>query len=151
MLESQVRELQARLDEAENSSRAGGKRVAQQLENRVRELEVELDEEQRRHTDTAKGSSKKDVRVKELAFQVEEDRKAKGRLQTMIHSLQEKVKTYKRQVEEAEETAAINLAKYRKVASSLEESEERAELAESTMNKMRQSSRSRTSVKIVSN
>ena len=35
MLESQVRELQARLDEAENSSRAGGKRVAQQLENRV--------------------------------------------------------------------------------------------------------------------
>ena len=37
---------------------------------KVRELEVELDEEQRRHADTAKGVGKKDMRMKELAFQV---------------------------------------------------------------------------------
>jgi myosin heavy chain 6/7 len=39
--------------------------------------------------------------MKELAFQCEEDRKVQERLQDMIDKLQGKVKTYKRQVEEA--------------------------------------------------
>ena len=67
----------------------------------VRELEVELDNEQRRHAETAKGMRKQDRRLKELAFQADEDRKAQERLQDMIDKLQNKIKTYKRQVEEA--------------------------------------------------
>ena len=42
-------------------------------------------------------------------------------MQEMIDKLQQKIKTYKRQVEEAEEIASINLAKYRKVQHELEE------------------------------
>merc|ERR1712141_472039 len=86
-LESQVKELQVRLDEAEASSLKGGKRMIQKLEQRVRELEVELDNEQRRHAETDKGMRKQDRRLKELAFQADEDRKSQERLTDMIEKL----------------------------------------------------------------
>lgn len=44
---------------------------------------------------------KADRRMKELAFQADEDRKNHERLQELIEKLQNKIKTYKRQVEEA--------------------------------------------------
>merc|ERR1711962_1496125 len=43
--------------------------------------------------------------------------------------LQSKIKVYKQQIEEAEEIAALNLAKFRKAQQELEEVEERAKLA----------------------
>jgi len=144
-LESQVKELQARLDEAEASAMKGGKRMIQKLEQRVRELEAELDSEQRRHAETLKGARKQDRRLKDLAFQTEEDRKSQERLQDMIDKLQNKIKTYKRQVEEAEEIAAINLAKYRKVQHELEDAEERADMSENTLAKLRARNRSSVS------
>ncbi|MDK0897247.1 hypothetical protein P5F29_15805, partial [Clostridium perfringens] len=63
----------------------------------------------------------------------------------MIDKLQQKIKTYKRQVEEAEEIAAINLAKYRKVQHELEEAEERADMSENTLAKLRAKNRSSVS------
>jgi chromosome segregation ATPase len=97
----QVKDLQARLDEAEAAALKGGKRMIQKLEQRVRELEVELDNEQKRHQETQKNMRKQDRRLKELAFQSDEDRKNQERMQDMIDKLQQKIKTYKRQVEEA--------------------------------------------------
>ena len=44
--------------------------------------------------------------------------------------LQSTIKTYKKQIEEAEEIVALNLAKFRKAEQELEETEERAKLAE---------------------
>jgi hypothetical protein len=44
---------------------------------------------------------KNDRRLKELAFQAEEDRKNQMRLQDLGEKLQSKIKVYKRQVEEA--------------------------------------------------
>ena len=38
--------------------------------------------------------------LQELAFQADEDRKGQERMQEMIDKLQQKIKTYKRQVEE---------------------------------------------------
>merc|ERR1712224_149777 len=104
------------------------------------------DNEQRRHSETDKGMRKQDRRLKELAFQADEDRKSQERLQDMIDKLQNKIKTYKRQVEEAEEIAAINLAKYRKVQHELEEAEERADMAENTLGKLRAKNRSSVSM-----
>merc|ERR1712241_1437109 len=40
-------------------------------------------------------------------------------MQSLIDQLQGKVKSYKKQIEEAEEIAALNPAKYRKVAGAL--------------------------------
>merc|ERR1712042_334146 len=51
-LEVTVKDLQARLDEAEAAALKGGKRIIAKLEARVRELETELDAEQRRHAET---------------------------------------------------------------------------------------------------
>ena len=67
----------------------------------VRELEGELDSEQRRHAETMKNMRKADRRLKELAFQSDEDRKNQERLQDLIEKLQGKIKTFKRQVEDA--------------------------------------------------
>merc|ERR1712121_359708 len=106
-LEVTVKDLQARLDEAEAAALKGGKRIIAKLEARVRELETELDAEQRRHAETGKNLRKTDRRLKELAFQAEEDRKNMERMQGLVEKLQAKIKTYKRQVEEAEEIAAM--------------------------------------------
>lgn len=64
-------------------------------------MEAEYDTEQRRHAETQKNARKADRRLKELAFQCEEDKKNQERLQELIDKLQNKIKTYKRQVEEA--------------------------------------------------
>ena len=100
-LEAQVKELQARLDEAEASALKGGKKIIQKLEQRVRELEVELENENRRYTETEKNLRKQERRIKELAVASEEDHKTHERYAAQIDSLQQKIKTYKRQVEEA--------------------------------------------------
>ena len=57
------------------------------------------------------------------------DHKNQDRMSELAGKLQAKIKTYKKQIEEAEEIAALNLAKYRKAQQDLEETEERAKLA----------------------
>ncbi len=89
---------------------------------------------------------KNDRRLKELAFQAEEDRKNQTRLQDLVEKLQNKLKAYKRQVEETEEIAAINLTKFRKVQAELEDAAERADQAENQIAKVRAKNRSVASV-----
>ncbi|ELK29644.1 Myosin-7B [Myotis davidii] len=136
-LEQTVRELQARLEEAEQAALRGGKKQVQKLEAKVRELEAELDAEQKKHAEALKGVRKHERRVKELAYQAEEDRKNLARMQDLVEKLQSKVKSYKRQFEEAEQQANTNLAKYRKAQHELDDAEERADIAETQANKLR--------------
>ncbi|XP_034545062.1 myosin heavy chain, fast skeletal muscle-like [Notolabrus celidotus] len=140
-LEVTVKDLQHRLDEAENLAMKGGKKQLQKLESRVRELETEVDAEQRRGAEAIKGVRKYERRVKELTYQTEEDKKNVARLQDLVDKLQLKVKSYKRQSEEAEEQANTHLSRYRKVQHEMEEAQERADIAESQVNKMRAKSR----------
>ena len=81
-------------------------------------------------------------RSKELQFQADEDKKNYQRMQDLVDKLQQKIKTYKRQIEETEEVAGMNLGKYRKLQQELGESEERAEIAEQTLQKLRAKNRS---------
>uniref|UniRef100_G3N9K5 Myosin, heavy chain b n=1 Tax=Gasterosteus aculeatus aculeatus TaxID=481459 RepID=G3N9K5_GASAC len=140
-LEVTVKDLQHRLDEAENLAMKGGKKQLQKLEARVRELESEVEAEQRRGADAVKGVRKYERRVKELTYQTEEDKKNITRLQDLVDKLQLKVKAYKRQSEEAEEQANTHLSRYRKVQHEMEEAQERADIAESQVNKLRAKSR----------
>ncbi|ELW53082.1 Myosin-8 [Tupaia chinensis] len=140
-LEQTVKDLQHRLDEAEQLALKGGKKQIQKLEARVRELEGEVENEQKRNADAVKGLRKHERRVKELTYQTEEDRKNVLRLQDLVDKLQAKVKSYKRQAEEAEEQSNANLSKFRKLQHELEEAEERADIAESQVNKLRVKSR----------
>uniref|UniRef100_A0A2I3SFL7 Myosin-6 n=1 Tax=Pan troglodytes TaxID=9598 RepID=A0A2I3SFL7_PANTR len=140
-MEQTIKDLQHRLDEAEQIALKGGKKQLQKLEARVRELEGELEAEQKRNAESVKGMRKSERRIKELTYQTEEDKKNLLRLQDLVDKLQLKVKAYKRQAEEAEEQANTNLSKFRKVQHELDEAEERADIAESQVNKLRAKSR----------
>uniref|UniRef100_A0A8C9N017 Myosin heavy chain 7 n=1 Tax=Serinus canaria TaxID=9135 RepID=A0A8C9N017_SERCA len=140
-MEQTIKDLQMRLDEAEQIALKGGKKQIQKLEARVRELEGELDGEQKKMAEAQKGIRKYERRIKELSYQAEEDRKNLARMQDLIDKLQSKVKSYKRQFEEAEQQANSNLVKYRKVQHELDDAEERADIAESQVNKLRARSR----------
>lgn len=136
-MEQTIKDLQHRLDEAEQIAMKGGKKQIQKLEARVRELENELEGEQRRCNDAVKGARKIERRIKELTYQTDEDRKNNIRLQDLVDKLQLKVKSYKRSAEEAEEQSNTNLVKFRKLQHELDEAEERADIAESQVNKLR--------------
>merc|ERR1711974_571112 len=136
-MENSVKDLQLRLDEAEQVALKGGKKQVQKLEGRMREIENELDSEQRRTADAVKANRKMERRIKEVTYQSEEDKKNLSRVQDLVDKLQVKVKTYKRQAEESEEQANANLSKYRKLQHELDEAEERADMAESSLNKLR--------------
>ncbi|XP_016846800.1 myosin-1B [Anolis carolinensis] len=140
-LDQTVKDLQHRLDEAEQLALKGGKKQLQKLEHRVRELEAEVENEQKRSAEAIKGVRKYERRVKELTYQSEEDRKNVLRLQDLVDKLQMKVKAYKRQSEESEELSNVNLSKFRKIQHELEQAEERADIAESQVNKLRVKSR----------
>ena len=83
------------------------------MDTRIRDLESELDAENRRMGDGQKNMRRSERKIKELAYQQDEDRKNHERMQALIDQLQGKIKCYKKQIEEAEEIAALNLAKYR--------------------------------------
>merc|ERR1711931_556669 len=101
-----------------------------------------MDAESRRCSDGAKNLRKSERRVKELTFQQEEDRKNHERMQALVDQLQGKIKTYKKQIEEAEEIAALNLAKYRQTAGSVSVAVERADLNEQSAARYRTGARS---------
>ena len=135
LLEAQVKDAQVRLDEAEVSALKGGKKAIAKMDTRVRELESELDAESRRCADAQKNLRKSERHNKELTYTQDEDRKNQERLQSLIDQLQAKIKSYKKQIEEAEEIAALNLAKFRQVQGNLAISGERADLNEQVLSK----------------
>ncbi|XP_026180047.1 myosin-16-like [Mastacembelus armatus] len=142
--EQNLRDLTVRLEEAEQQALKAGKRTIQKLETRIKEVENELDQEQKRHMETIKTLRKGERRLKELIFQTEEDHKTNQRMQELVEKLQTKLKSYKRQIEEAEEQANSSLSKYRKTVHELDDAEERAEMAEMALNKMRTRNRAST-------
>merc|ERR1712117_853758 len=111
-LESQFSELENKCAEANESAMRGGRAALAKLETRIRELEIELGNSQSHTSESMKGHQKTERRCKELQL---------------------KIKTYKKQIEEAEEIAALNLAKFRKAQQELEEAEDRSKIAGSQL------------------
>ena len=133
----QVKDASNRLDEAEQNALKGGKKAIAKMETRIRELESEMDAENRRCTDAIKNLRKSERHIKELQYGQDEDRKNHENMQGLIDNLQQKIKTYKKQIEEAEEIAALNLAKFRKAQQELEETEDRTKMAEAQLSMVR--------------
>merc|ERR1719433_1858498 len=124
LLEAQVKDMQARVDEAQTNALKGGKKAMTRMDTRIRELESELDAENRRSAD-----SQKNLRNHE-------------RMQALIDQLQGKIKSYKKQIEEAEEIAALNLAKYRQAQNNVADAGDRAQSSEQALAKNRARARS---------
>merc|ERR1740123_239159 len=139
--EAQAKDLQARVDEAEMNALKGGKKAMHKMETRIRELESEMDAESRRMGDAQKNLRKSERTIKELTFASDEDKKNHQRMQSLIDQMQGKIKSYKKQIEEAEEIAALNLAKFRQAQNNLAESTERADLNDQVLAKAKASGR----------
>merc|ERR1711983_41964 len=139
--DAQVKDLSARVDEAEMNALKGGKKAMHKMESRIRELESELDAESRRMGDAQKNLRKSERTIKELTFASDEDKKNHQRMQSLMDQMQGKIKSYKKQIEEAEEIAALNLAKYRQVQSNLAGAQERADVNEQALAKAKARSR----------
>merc|ERR1719470_352955 len=87
--------------------------TAMMLEADKKLLEAQVkDAQNRRSADAQKNLRKSERHMKELTYTQDEDRKNHERMQALIDQLQGKVKSYKKQIEEAEEIAALNLAKF---------------------------------------
>merc|ERR1711872_401701 len=129
-LQGQLGDLEGRLADAEAAAMRGGKAAMAKLETRVRELESELGSILVRTPENMKAYQRAERKVKELQFSGDEDKKNQDRMSDLASKLQQKIKTYKQQIEEAEEIAALNLAKFRKAQQKLEETEERAKMAD---------------------
>merc|ERR1712083_1173871 len=104
-----------------------------ELDARIREMEIELGSVQSKTGDAYKAFQKSERRIKELQFQQDEDKKNQDSMSELANKLQMKIKTYKKRIEEAEEIAALNLAKFRKAQQELEETEDRNKMAEAAL------------------
>merc|ERR1712024_193427 len=99
-LECQVKDMQTKLDEAEQQAVKGGRKVTSRLEQKIKDLESQFDDEQRRLVEAEKSQRRTTRRIKELTFSQEEDHKNHERMQELVGKLQNKVKSYKKQIEE---------------------------------------------------
>merc|ERR1711976_876104 len=68
LLEAQVKDMQARVDEAQTNALKGGKKAMTRMDTRIRELESELDAENRRNADSLKNLRKSERKIKELTY-----------------------------------------------------------------------------------
>ena len=157
--EAMVKDATNKLDDIEQSALTGGRKAVAKMETRIRELSSELDAETRRKSDAQKNLRKSERKVVELSGQQDEDRKNMERMQVtimgniltqtwfqfyvqgLIDQLQQKVRAYKRQIEDAEEIAALNLAKFRQTQSTLADATQRADITEQAVAKLRVTSR----------
>merc|ERR1711983_241645 len=130
--EGLLREEQAKFVKADNIKK---------MEQRIEELEVLLSTEKKTHVETTTCLHKKERSVKELLLQSEEDRKNILILQESLDKLNEKIKMYKRQLEEQEQISNSNIMRVKKFQRELEAAETRAEEAETSLNSFRSRAR----------
>merc|ERR1711913_192802 len=135
--EVSLTEMQRKAEEASFQMARGAAQIPAKLEARAHEVEMELNRTIQHTDEVHKTITKGERRVKELLFQQEENKKNHDRITDLVDKLQQKIKSYKKQIEEAEEIAAINLSKYRKAQQDYEEAEERSKICEANIAKYR--------------
>merc|ERR1719479_143903 len=140
-LETEMRSLIVRMEEIETNTVASSRRTIQKMEIRIEELETLLEKEKKTHVETTTILHKKESSVKALLLQSEEDRKNIIILQESLDKLNEKIKMYKRQLEEQEQISNSNIMRVKKFQRDLEAAESRAEEAESSLNAFRSRAR----------
>ena len=90
-LECSMKEMQQKLDEAEQVAVQGGRKVTSRLELKIKDLETQFDDEHRRLVEAEKSQRRTERRIKELTFSQDEDHKNHERIQELVDKLQNKV------------------------------------------------------------
>merc|ERR1711909_74090 len=88
-LEIQLQDLENKFAEANENAIRGGRAAMAKLESRIRELEIELGNVQAHTGENSKSYQKSERRVKELAFQIDEDKKNQERMSELATKLQQ--------------------------------------------------------------
>ena len=140
--ECQVKDMQSRLDDAEVNALKGGKKAMHKMESRIRELESEVDAEARRMADAQKNLKASERHIKEISLKQNEDADNKSKMDTLIDSLNGKIESNKKQIEEAKQIASMNLTKYHQTQPSLANATQRADLNKKALARARTSARS---------
>ncbi len=104
-MEQTIKDLQHRLDEAEQVAMKGGKSSYRKWRHVSVSLRMSWMQSKSKVQSPLKVCESYERRIKELTYQTDEDRKNLARLQDLVDKLQLKVKSYKRSAEEAEEQA----------------------------------------------
>jgi len=131
-MEIEVRDMAIRLEQAETAAVREGKRIIVKLQSRLADLESELNAEQRRGRDTVAENRKFAKLLQEFKVREEEDQRDLLEHKDLTNSLQMKMKTLKRQLNEAEEVVAITMRKYRQAHQLLEEAERKVDVDSQT-------------------
>lgn len=121
-LDQQLRDCNAKIDEAEAYARAEGKRISAKYEGRVSrdnvlictsmfslqigQLETEIDLERTRYQELLKELRRNERRIKELLTQVDEEQAKILSLTDTLSKTNDRMRIYKSQIESAESSAA---------------------------------------------
>lgn len=135
--EANLKILQKRLDEAEEQAVKGGKKSMSKFKIKLRDLEQDYLDECRKTAENTKILRKLERKLKGTQYVIEEDKKNLERLNMAADKLSEKMKIYKKSMEEATDNANQAMTKFRKVAHELDQANERAEVAEAAVSKAR--------------
>merc|ERR1712025_159101 len=130
------------MDEMTSEARLCDDKASKAMVDAAR-LADELRAEQEEALNLERNRTLHEAQVKDMQTKLDEadmnalkgGKKAMNKLESRIDQLQSKIKCYKKQIEEAEEIAALNLAKYRKVQSILSDAEAHADLNEQALGK----------------
>lgn len=136
-LETELRSVTIRMEEIESTAMSSSRVTIKKMEQRIEELEVMYNREKQMHIEATTMLHKSERSIKELLLQSEEDRKNIIILQESLDKLNEKIKMYKRQLEEQESISNSNIMRVKKFQRELESAENRAVDAESTLNAFR--------------
>lgn len=126
-VEGQLKDLQSRVDEAEEFAKREAKRMGNKLETRCAQIEDELEMEKSKESEYMKELRNMEMHNKKLVDQLNEDQSKLITLTDAYEKLYEKTKKYKAQIEQAEEQVAINASKSKRLQRELEDAEDRAE------------------------
>lgn len=103
--------------------------------------------EQRNHQESLKDLRKLDRRIKEISLLLDDEKRNASRLHDLNDKLQDKLKTYRRQAEEAEEFASGSFSKLRRAQLDLEESNEKAAINNNNNNAENQNAKARVNIR----
>merc|ERR1712126_243408 len=93
-----------------HSSKDRHTRLMERLHSRMTQLEMELCSSQRRTGDTRRRQHRSERTLMELQGQRYEEQRNMGRMEDLVSALEKQCSNYKKQIQEAEEIAALNLA-----------------------------------------
>merc|ERR1712029_353309 len=119
MLERQNKELKAKLEEVETSSRAKAKAAIAALESKVSNLEEQLSAEAQERMLAAKANRKLEKKIKELMMQLEDERRHADQYKEQNEKSNNRIKAMRRQLDEAEEEISREKAHRRKAQENL--------------------------------